>query len=67
MGYGKFKEDLAEVVVERLRPVQERFNAIRNDKEYLEKVYTEGAQKPPHWRERRLEKYIKKLDLYQDR
>lgn len=61
LGYGKFKEDLAEVVVERLRPVQERFNAIRNDKEYLEKVYTEGAQKASALARKTLRKVYKKV------
>lgn len=61
LGYGKFKEDLAEVVVEGLRPVQERFNAIRNDKEYLEKVYTEGAQKASALARKTLRKVYKKV------
>lgn len=44
-GYGKFKGDLAEVVVEALRPIREKYEEIRSDKEYLEKVYREGAEK----------------------
>lgn len=44
-GYGKFKGDLAEVVVEALRPIREKYEEIRNDREYLEKVYREGAEK----------------------
>lgn len=61
LGYGKFKEDLAEVVVEGLRPVKERFNSIRNDKEYLEKVYTEGAQKASALARKTLRKVYKKV------
>ena len=44
-GYGKFKADLAEVIVEALRPIREKYEEIRSDKEYLEKVYREGAEK----------------------
>ncbi len=44
-GYGKFKGDLAEVVVEALRPIREKYEEIRSDREYLEKVYREGAEK----------------------
>lgn len=61
LGYGKFKEDLAEVVVEGLRPVKERFHSIRNDKEYLEKVYTEGAQKASALARKTLRKVYKKV------
>lgn len=61
LGYGKFKEDLAEVVVEGLRPVQERFKEIRNDKEYLEKVYTEGAEKASRLARKTLRKVYKKI------
>lgn len=61
LGYGKFKEDLAEVVVEGLRPVQERFKEIRNDKEYLEKVYTEGAEKASRLARKTLRKVYKKV------
>ena len=44
-GYGKFKGDLAEVVVKALRPIREKYGEIRSDREYLEKVYREGAEK----------------------
>ena len=44
-GYGKFKGDLAEVVVKALRPIREKYEEIRSDREYLEKVYREGAEK----------------------
>lgn len=60
-GYGLFKEELAEVVVEGLRPIRERFKEIREDKAYLEKVYKEGAQKASYMAEKTLRKVYKKV------
>ena len=44
-GYGTFKLAVAEKVVELLRPVQQKYNELLNNKEYLEKIYTEGKAK----------------------
>lgn len=60
-GYGEFKSDVAEVVVEGLRPIRTRFEEIRNDKEYLEKVYREGAQKASFLGTKTLRKVHKKM------
>lgn len=60
-GYGKFKNDLAEVVVEGLMPIQEKYNEIRNDKTYLEKVYKEGAEKAEYAARKTLRKVYKKV------
>ena len=35
-GYGIFKEDVAEVIVESLRPIREQYNDLLNNKDYLE-------------------------------
>lgn len=61
LGYGQFKDDLAEVIIEELKPVQERFNSIRNDKEYLEKVYSQGAAKASALARKTLRKVYKKV------
>ncbi|MGO1581346.1 MAG: tryptophan--tRNA ligase [Peptoniphilaceae bacterium] len=61
LGYGVFKEDLAELVVEGLRPLRNRFNEIRNNKEYLEKVYKEGAEKASYLANKTLRKVYKKM------
>ena len=60
-GYGKFKGDLAEVVVEGLRPIRERYEEIRNDKEYLEHVYKDGADRAENKARRILRKVYKKV------
>jgi len=41
-GYGGFKRDLAEVVVEFLTPIQEKYQKIRQKESYLEKIFAEG-------------------------
>ncbi|HZG80593.1 MAG TPA: tryptophan--tRNA ligase [Brevibacillus sp.] len=43
-GYGAFKTDLAEVVVETLRPIQERYDQLFHTSE-LDDILTAGAQK----------------------
>jgi len=43
-GYGHFKTEVAEAVVECLRPVQERYAAVREDTEGLRRVLRAGAE-----------------------
>lgn len=43
-GYAKFKEDLADVVVQALKPIQEKYHEIRKDETYLNKVLDEGLK-----------------------
>lgn len=43
-GYGTFKNDLAEAIVQWITPIHERFNALRNSDE-LQNILDEGAKK----------------------
>lgn len=43
-GYGVFKKDLAEVVIETLRPIQQRYEELI-DSEELDRILDEGAEK----------------------
>jgi tryptophanyl-tRNA synthetase len=43
--YGDFKGAVAEAVVERLAPVQERYSALRADEDALEQILADGAEK----------------------
>lgn len=43
-GYGDLKSDLADLVVSQLTPVQERYNDLMKDTQYLESVLKEGAE-----------------------
>ncbi|MEF9952739.1 MAG: tryptophan--tRNA ligase [Clostridium sp.] len=60
-GYGKFKEDTAEVVVEGLRPIRDEYNYLMNNKDFLENIYTEGANKAEHAARKMLRKVYKKV------
>src|SRR5215211_5756702 len=44
-GYGAFKEDVGEAVVELLRPIQERYQELRADTRELERLLARGAEK----------------------
>lgn len=45
MGWGQFKPLLAEATVEALRPIQETFKELMEDRTYLEKVLQQGKEK----------------------
>lgn len=61
LGYGKFKEDLAEVVVEGLNPIQEKYNYLIKNKDYLEGIYRLGAEKAEAKAIKTLRKVYKKV------
>ncbi len=41
-GYAAFKEDLAEVIIKALVPIQEKFKKLMDDKEYLDTILNNG-------------------------
>lgn len=45
MGWGQFKPLLTETMINALKPIQEKYDAIMNDQGYLESVLREGKQK----------------------
>ena len=45
MRYGDFKKQVAEVVVQSLEPIQQRYREITADPAYLDGVLEEGAQR----------------------
>ncbi len=62
-GYGIFKEDVAEVIVESLRPIREKYLDLLNNKDYLESVYAMGADKAERQARKTLRKVYKKVGL----
>jgi tryptophanyl-tRNA synthetase len=44
-GYGQFKEDVGEAVVELLTPIQERYERLRADERELQRLLAVGAEK----------------------
>ncbi|MBW4684993.1 MAG: tryptophan--tRNA ligase [Komarekiella atlantica HA4396-MV6] len=45
MGWGQFKPLLTHTIIESLKPIQEKYQAITEDKGYLESVLRDGRQK----------------------
>ncbi|NLK64125.1 MAG: tryptophan--tRNA ligase [Tissierellia bacterium] len=60
-GYAQLKEDVAEVVVEELKPIQERIDYLLKNKDYLEEIYSVGAQKAEATARKTLRKVQKKV------
>lgn len=60
-GYGDFKSDTAEVIVEGIRPIREKYQYLMDNKDYLEKIYGEGAQKAEIQARKTLRKVYKKI------
>jgi tryptophanyl-tRNA synthetase len=66
LGYGVFKERVAEAVVEELRPVRERYDELSKNKDYIKQIYTEGAKRANYLASKTLRKVHRKLG-YVDR
>lgn len=64
-GYGKLKEETAEVIVSALAPIQERYHQMIADKEYLAKTLKRNAERAETLAIKTLRKVYKKLGLYQ--
>ena len=60
-GYGVIKNDLAELVAEGLKPIQDRYKNLISNKDYLEKVYKAGAEKAEYQAQKTLRKVYKKI------
>jgi len=61
--YSDFKNDLAEIIIESLKPIQEEYSKILNDKKYLDTLLTDGAMKARHFASRTLDKVYRKIGL----
>lgn len=44
LGYGTFKMAVAEAVVSRLKPIQEKYNELLENRDYIKKVYEKGDE-----------------------
>ena len=64
-GYGKLKEETAEVVVATLEPIQQRFHQLVADKAYMADILKQNALRAQALAQRTLRKVYKKLGLYQ--
>ncbi|WP_350344349.1 tryptophan--tRNA ligase [Proteinivorax tanatarense] len=62
-GYGHLKTDLAEIVVESLNPIQTTYNKYMNAPDYLQEVYTKGADKAKELAEDTMKKVKNNIGL----
>jgi len=62
-GYGDLKKALAEVIIEALRPLQERYQALTKDAGYIDGVLKEGADRARPLAERMLAEVKQKVGL----
>lgn len=62
-GYAEFKKDLAEVIIKGLAPFQKKYNQIKNNPDYVEKVIKEGAKKARQLAEPMMKEIRKKIGL----
>ena len=60
-GYGDFKMAVGEAVVGVLKPLQDRFADLSTNKEYLDKVIKENAEKASYFSNKTLRKVQKKV------
>lgn len=60
-GYGDFKAEVAEAVVECIRPIREKYDDLANNKDYLEQIYRQGAERANILANRTLDKVKKKV------
>ncbi|MBQ5592363.1 MAG: tryptophan--tRNA ligase [Clostridia bacterium] len=64
-GYGDFKSAVAESVIESIKPVQDKYYELMNDKAYIEKCAAEGAMKASYVANKTLNKVMKKVGFWQ--
>lgn len=60
-GYGDFKADVAEAVVETIRPIRAEYDRLITDKQYLTDICARGAQTAERIANRTLNKVYKKV------
>lgn len=60
-GYGDFKLAVGESVADALEPVRTEFARLMQDKSYLKKCYTEGAEKALRYSQRIVSKVYRKI------
>lgn len=60
-GYGDFKKALAELIIEKLAPIQEKYHKLIADKSYLDKILAEGKTKASQIAEKTLKDVKKKV------
>lgn len=60
-GYGDFKMAVGEVVIDRLRPIQEVYDDLAKNKDYVDSIIKENAEKANYFANKTLRKVQKKI------
>lgn len=63
MGYGDFKKEVADAIVALLIPIQEKYTIYLNNKELMDKILDEGAQKASYFARKTLSKVKRKMGI----
>ena len=63
-GYGDFKVAVAEAVIEMLRPFREKTEDLLKNKDYLDSLCKQGAERAAHLAERTMSKVYKKIGMF---
>ena len=60
-GYGEFKREIGEVVVEELRPLQDKFKELTKNKDYIDSIIKNNGEKAEYYSSKTLRKVQKKV------
>lgn len=62
-GYGELKKQLAELIVEKLKPIQTKYRKLIADKSHLDSILTSGANKVQPLAKKKLDEVKEKIGL----
>lgn len=62
-GYGDFKTAVANCVIEELKPIQEKYKELKENPDYLEKIFRRGAERAYTIARKTLEDVYKKIGM----
>jgi len=63
IGYGEFKQAVANSVVNLIIPIQQKYEYFLNHKELLDKILDDGASKASYYAKKTLSKVKRKMGL----
>ena len=63
-GFAKFKNDLAELIISQLQPIQTEYNKIINDQNYINQTLNDGAAKAREIAQQTCKKVMNEFGLY---
>ncbi len=62
-GYGEFKSAVADSIVKAITPIQEKYHEFLNNKELLDKILDDGAEKASYFARKTLSKMKRKMGI----